>query len=42
MTVLWLGSDPIPDQWTEHALVRLLSSNEAQQALEISQGDSRN
>jgi predicted signal transduction protein with EAL and GGDEF domain len=36
MTVLWLGSDPIPDQWqsAQHSLVRVLSPDDAHQALE--------
>jgi diguanylate cyclase (GGDEF)-like protein len=36
MKVLWLGSDPIPDQWegAKHTLVRVLSPNEAHQELE--------
>jgi diguanylate cyclase (GGDEF)-like protein len=35
MTVLWLGSDPIPDQWpgAEHALVRVLSPVDAHRAI---------
>jgi diguanylate cyclase (GGDEF)-like protein len=36
MTVLWLGSDPIPDQWhsAPQSLVRALSPDDAHRALE--------
>jgi diguanylate cyclase (GGDEF)-like protein len=36
MTVLWLGSDPIPDQWqsAQQSLVRVTSAEDAHQALE--------
>ena len=36
MTVLWLGSDPVPDQWhdAQQSLVRVLSPDDAHQALE--------
>jgi hypothetical protein len=35
MTVLWLCSDPIPDQWqtAAHAVVRVLSPEEAHRAI---------
>lgn len=35
MTVLWLGNDPIPDQWegAQHPLERVLTANDAHQAL---------
>jgi hypothetical protein len=36
MKVVWLGSDPIPDQWhsAHQSLVRLLSAEDAHQALD--------
>lgn len=36
MTVLWLGTDPLPDQWpsSEHRLERVLSPDEAHRAID--------